>query len=82
MKLPKLIFFFFCFLRKILLLCTTEVPFYDPHGNTSIQKDGIVMVSVLGPVFRYSYLSNLENKFFNTINKPDIYLRYVDNILH
>ena len=68
-------------LRKILLLCTTEVPFYDPHGNIFIQKDGIAMESVLGPISSNFYLSVLENKVFNTINKPDIYLRYTDDIL-
>ena len=62
-------------LQKILLLCTTEVPFYD-HP-----KDGIAMVSVLGPIFDNFYMSALENKVFNTINKPNIYLRYADNIL-
>ena len=33
-------------LRKIFLLCATEQPFYDPHGNIFIQKDGIAMESV------------------------------------
>ena len=66
---------------KILLLCTTEVPFYHPFVNIFIQCDGIAMGSVLAPIFCNFYMSALENKFFNTINKPDIYLRYADNIL-
>ena len=63
-------------LQKILLLCSTT----DPHGNIFIQKDGIAMGSVLGPIFSNFYMSDLENKVFNTINKPNIYLRYTDNI--
>ena len=68
-------------LRKILLLCTTQVPFYDPYGNIYIQQDGIAIGSVLGPIFSNFYMSALENKIFNTINKPNIYLRYADDVL-
>ena len=39
------------------------------------------MGSVLGPIFTNFYMSALENKVFNNINKPDIYLRYADVIL-
>ena len=39
------------------------------------------MGSVLGPIFSIFYVSDLENKVFNTTNKPNFYLRYVDNIL-
>ena len=60
-------------LQQILLLCTSEVPFYDPHGYIFIQKDG--------PIFSNFYISALENKVFDTINKPNIYLRYADVIL-
>ena len=35
----------------------------------------------MGPIFNNFYMSNLENKVFYTINKPNIYLRYIDNIL-
>ena len=35
----------------------------------------------MGPIFCNFYISALENKVFNTINKPNIYLRYADNIL-
>ena len=39
------------------------------------------MGSDLGPIISNSYMSALENKVFNTINKPNIYLRYADDIL-
>ena len=68
-------------LCKILLLCTTEESFFDSHLNIYIQKDRIVMRLVLASVLSNFYMSNLENKVFNAINKPNIYLRYVDNIL-
>ena len=66
---------------KILLICTTEVPFHDHFGNIYIQTDGLSMGSVLGPIFSNVNTSNLENKIFNSIRKPSIYLRYVDDIL-
>ena len=36
------------------------------------------MGSALGPIF---YMSDLNNKIFNSIRKPSIYLRYVGDIL-
>ena len=70
-------------LRKILLLCTTQIPFYDPNGNIYIyiQRDEIAIGSVLGPIFSNFYISGLGNKVFNTINKPNIYVWYADDIL-
>ena len=40
------------------------------------------MESVLGPIFNNFYVSAFENKIFNIINKPNTYLRYIDNILN
>ena len=67
-------------LPKTLLTCTTEVPFYDHLGYTYTQKDSVSMESVLGPIFRNFYMSDLEKKF-DKIKKPSIYQRYVDDIL-
>ena len=39
------------------------------------------MVFVPGPILSNFYVSDLENKIFNSIKKPPIYLRYVDDIL-
>ena len=39
------------------------------------------MGSVLSLTFRDFYMSNLENKIFNDIKRPHIYVRYVDDIL-
>ena len=39
------------------------------------------MGSVLGPIFSDFYMSDLENRIFNSIKKPPIYLRYVHDIL-
>ena len=36
---------------------------------------------VLGPIFSNFYMSDLENRIFNSIKKPSIYQRYVDDIL-
>ena len=68
-------------IRKILPTCTTEVPLQDHLGDIYIQTDGISMGSVLHPIFSNFYMSDLENKIFNCIRKPSIYLRYADDIL-
>ena len=39
------------------------------------------MGSVLGTTFSKFYMSDLENKMFNSIKKLSIYLEYVDDIL-
>ena len=39
------------------------------------------MGSVLKPIFSNFYMWAIENNVFNTINKPNIYLRYDDDIL-
>ena len=67
-------------LRKILLTCTTEVPFHDHLGNIYIQTDGVSMGSVLGSIFSNFCMSDLENKIFTSIRRHSIYLRYVDGI--
>ena len=36
---------------------------------------------VLGLIFSNFYMSNVKNRIFNSIKKPPIYLRYVDDIL-
>ena len=68
-------------LRKIFLTCFTEVPFHDHLGNIYVQTKGVSMGSVIGPIFSNFYISNLENKIFNSIKKPPIYPGYVDDIL-
>ena len=39
------------------------------------------MESALSTIFSNFYFSNIENEIFNSIRKPPIYLRYVDDIL-
>ena len=46
-------------LRKLLLTCTTEVPFYDHLGNICVQTDGVSMGSVLGPMLPLAYIASL-----------------------
>ena len=40
-------------LRKILLTCTTQVPFHDHLGNIYVQTDGVSMGSVSPPPKQY-----------------------------
>ena len=68
-------------LWKLLLTCTTEVPFHNHLSNIYVQTDGVSVGSVLGSIISNFYMSNLENKIFKSIRKPSIYLRYVDDII-
>ena len=36
---------------------------------------------VLGTIYSNFHLSDLENRIFNSIKIPSIYLRYVDDVL-
>ena len=67
---------------RLLLICTTKVPFYDPSGNIYlyIYIDGISMGSPSDPTISEFYMSRFESKIFKTIIKSKIYVRYVDNI--
>ena len=68
-------------LEKLLLTCTTKVPFYDPSSHIYIQIDGISIGSPLGPTITEFYKSYIKNKIFKTtITKPKIYVRYVEDI--
>ena len=68
-------------LRKLLLLCTTEVPFYDMDGRMWLQIDGVTMGSPLGPTFANFFMSEVENRALDNVStKPNIYARYIDDI--
>ena len=56
-------------LRKLLLTCTTVVPFHDHFGNIYVQTDGLCMGPVLGPIFTNFYMCDHENRIFNRIKK-------------
>ena len=68
-------------LEKLLLACTTELPFRGPDGQLYLQKDGIAMGSPLGPLFANFYMSEVEAKTLRDKNiAPHIYCRYVDDV--
>ena len=66
-------------LRKLVLICPTEVPSHDHICNIYAKTDGVSIGSVLGPTFTNLNMSDLENKIFNS--KPSTYLNYVDDTL-
>ena len=53
---------------------TFTLNYLGSHGNI------FAIGSFPGPIFSNFYMSSFENKIFNTINKPTIYLRYADDI--
>lgn len=68
-------------LEKLLLLCTTSVPFRNIDGQLYIQIDGMSMGSPLGPTFANYYMADLENRVLSLPDmKPNIYCRFVDDI--
>ena len=67
-------------LKKIHLNCSTEVPFYDHHGNIYTQHDDIVMRSAFGPTFSNFYTTHLENNVYSYKFLKKC-LTYVDDIL-
>ena len=56
-------------LRKLLLTCTSEVPFQDHLGNIYVQTNGLSMGFVLGLIFSNFYMCDLENRIFKSIKK-------------
>ena len=68
-------------LKKLLLTCTTEVPFHSPTDDKlRVQIDGVTMGSPLGPTFANFYMAELENKVLPGMPGINLYLRYVDDI--
>ena len=68
-------------MRGFLSICTKESPFRSPTGTLYLQIEGVAMGSPLGPTFAGFYMGDLEyNVFNNYYTKPNIYVRYVDDI--
>ncbi|XP_050739089.1 uncharacterized protein LOC127009752 [Eriocheir sinensis] len=67
-------------LRGLLQCCTKEAPFTCPRGQKYQQIDGVAMGSPLGVLLSNFFMGCIEDEVFKTINKPDIYCRYIDDI--
>ena len=68
-------------MKELLLICTTKTPFRNINGDLYIQREGVSMGNPLGPTFANYYMCNLENSIFdNYCEKPQLYIRYVDDI--
>ena len=72
----QLQYFYTKYFYSALLRYHFMIPWKYIHP-TGWNSDG----SVLGHIFSNFYMSALENKVFSTINKPNIYWRYPDDIL-
>ena len=68
-------------LEKLLLICTTEVPFRDMDGTMYVQCDGMSMGSPLGPTFANFFMAEVEERALSNTNRtPALYCRYIDDI--
>ena len=68
-------------MRKLLRACTTQVPFTDHNGRLYTQINGVSMGSPLAPTFAEYYVAHIENGIFEKVPAPNMYVRYVDDIL-
>ncbi|KAF2348583.1 Reverse transcriptase domain, partial [Trinorchestia longiramus] len=68
-------------LKKLLIACTTECPFFHVDGTMYLQTDGVSMGSPLGVTMANFYMTALENKILecSTDMKPHKYCRYADD---
>ena len=69
-------------LKKLFLFATSQKCFVL-NSNFYNQIDGVAMGSPLGPDLANIFMDFYESKWLNdyNINKPKIYLRYIDDIL-
>ncbi|XP_064081452.1 uncharacterized protein LOC135198023 [Macrobrachium nipponense] len=66
-------------LQKLLEICTKKAPFSTHRGHMYTQKDGVAMGSPLGVLFANFYMGAVERQVFATIEKPSMYVRYIDD---
>ena len=69
------------FMPTYSLLDPFEFPYYFYRIRGELIKVLSIIVCIPSTSFSDFYMSNLENRIFNSIKKPPIYLRYVDDIL-
>ena len=69
-------------LQKLFLFATSQTHFFF-KGKFYNQIDGVVMRSHLAPVLANIFMGFYKSKWLNeySLNKPKLYLRYVDDIL-
>ena len=62
------------------LVCTTEAPFRTHRGEIYRQINGVSMGSPLGVLFAEIYMAKVEERTFESTEKPKLYVRYRDDI--
>ena len=69
-------------LQKLFLFATSQTLFFF-KGKFYNQIDGVAMRSHLAPVLANIFMGFYKSKWLNeySLNKPKLYLRYVDDIL-
>ena len=69
------------YMKAILILCTTQSPFYSADGSIYQQIDGVSMGCVLGPTMANYYMGHLEETVLNKeIRAPNLFDHWVEDI--
>ncbi|XP_066957074.1 uncharacterized protein [Macrobrachium rosenbergii] len=67
-------------LRDLLEICTKKAPFSNHRGHMYTQINGVAMGSPLGVLFANFYMGTVEQRVFEDIHQPRMYMRYIDDI--
>ncbi|XP_066988226.1 uncharacterized protein [Macrobrachium rosenbergii] len=63
----------------LLEICTQKAPFSNHRGHMYTQIDGVAMGSPLGVLFANFYMGTVEQRVFEDIHQPRMYVRYIDD---
>ncbi|XP_066982656.1 uncharacterized protein [Macrobrachium rosenbergii] len=64
-------------LCTLLETCTKKAPFSNHRGHMYTQIDGVAMCSPLGVIFANFYMGTVEQRVFEDIHQPKMYVRYI-----
>ncbi|XP_066956243.1 uncharacterized protein [Macrobrachium rosenbergii] len=66
-------------LCALLEICTKKAPFSNHRGHMYTQIDGVATGSPLGVLFANFYMDTAEQRVFEDIHQPRMYVNYIDD---
>ncbi|XP_066964313.1 uncharacterized protein [Macrobrachium rosenbergii] len=66
-------------LHAQLEICIKKAPFSNHRGHMYTQIDGVAMGSPLGVLFANFYMGTVEQRVFEDMHQPRMYVRYIDD---